>query len=799
MRSSGSANAFLSQLRRGGRVLLVAATVLVIVWSFAVVLGRAAHQYFAASRQKQITILHWGSAQEEAIVQQLCDGYHALHPDVFINRIPTSDFPSKLKTMMAAGTPPDVFYLPPDLMPELATLKLIRPVDDYVRKDVQSGNGQYLKDFYPILHDAFSYDVATGKVGSGALYALPKDFTTTVFYVNKDLFQAAGVAIPYGGWTWDEFEADMKKITALNGRPKFAGRKIYGGDFQIWPDTLRALFWTFDADFFGKTFRDVTLDSPRSQQALDMIVRTRLQDHTVYNSTGIAKDAGEEFVIGNIGCTGPLGRWKVPIFKNITAFKWDVVPVPYLDNKQHASLIFTTGWAMAQAAKDPDTCFDLIKYLSGPEGAALQSRLGLAIPPLKSIANGPDFLSPPDIPPINNQAFLDSIPFARVQQNPREQEWAQIVTDQITRSIQLGEVTPLQNAHEIRDAWIRELDSPLRRQQWKPMNWSIVISVTAAIFFTTLFLLWYRARREKLGPLDRAQERSGFMFIAPWLFGFICLTLGPMIVSLLLSFTKWTGMTSMGDAQAVGLGNYKQLLTYAPTFVTSLKVTAYYVLLGVPVGQMAALAVALLMNSSVRGIGVFRTIFFVPSVVSGVALAVLWRQIFNNDYGPLNEILRPLLHPFHLHPPDWLGVDANVFAIPAFVIMGLWGVGSGMIIYLAGLKGISASLYEAARIDGAGPVRRLWNITLPMLSPLLFYNLVMGMIASFQMFTQAYIMQGPNNSTLMYVVELYRQAFVFHNMGYASALAWVLFVIILLLTMIVFRGSKKLVYYEGLK
>ena len=258
-------------------------------------------------------------------------------------------------------------------------------------------------------------------------------------------------------------------------------------------------------------------------------------------------------------------------------------------------------------------------------------------------------------------------------------------------------------------------------------------------------------------------------------------------------------MTSMGDAQAVGLANYKQLFSYAPNFGISLRVTAYYVLLGVPVGQIAALAVALLMNSSVRGIGVFRTIFFVPSVVSGVALAVLWRQIFNNDYGPLNELLRPVTHLFNLNPPDWLGKDAAIFAIPAFVIMGLWGVGSGMIIYLAGLKGISASLYEAARIDGAGPMRRLWNITLPMLSPLLFYNLVMGMIGSFQMFTQAFILQGPNNSTLTYVVELYHQAFEYHNMGYASALAWVLFLIILGLTILVFRGSKSLVYYEGLK
>jgi multiple sugar transport system permease protein len=245
-------------------------------------------------------------------------------------------------------------------------------------------------------------------------------------------------------------------------------------------------------------------------------------------------------------------------------------------------------------------------------------------------------------------------------------------------------------------------------------------------------------------------------------------------------------------------------------------VTAYFVLLGVPVTQCAALAVALLMNSKVRGITIFRTIYFVPSVVSGVALAVLWLQLFNNDFGLINEMLQPIAGFFGMRPPNWFGVDvaanppvndAKIWGVPAFVIMGLWGVGAGMIIYLAGLKGIPESLYEAARIDGAGPLRRLWNVTLPMLSPLIFYNVVMGIIGSFQIFTQAYVMVGnnaanrggPDNALLFYVVNLYRQAFDYHNMGYASAMAWVLFVIVLVLTIVVFRGSRKLVYYEGLK
>jgi multiple sugar transport system permease protein len=457
---------------------------------------------------------------------------------------------------------------------------------------------------------------------------------------------------------------------------------------------------------------------------------------------------------------------------------------------------------MSSNTRHPEECYRLMKFLCGPEGQKLNSRLGLAIPSLKSVATSKrDFLEPDELPKHNAQAYLDAMEYARLQQLPREAEWTRIVGDRITNSIQLGTVSTLDNARDIETAWLAELDSPLRRQAWPRMKWPIVIAVMAAVLATVAGVLFVKSRREKLGPLDRAQERTGFAFILPWMIGFVVLTAGPMITSLLLSFTRWTAMTPMSAAESVGIANYKQLFTADPTFYQSLKVTAYFLVLAVPVSQVAALLVALLMNVKVRGIAGFRTIYFVPSVVSGAALAVLWLQIFNKDYGILNALLRPVLRPLGANPPDWFGTDAAVWAIPAFVLMGLWGVGGGMILYLAGLKGIPLSLYEAATIDGAGPMRKLWNVTLPMLSPLIFYNLVMGIIGSFQVFTQAYVMTGagPNNATLFYVLSLYRHAFEFHNMGYASAMAWILFVIVLLLTVLVFRGSRNLVYYEGLK
>jgi ABC-type sugar transport system permease subunit/ABC-type glycerol-3-phosphate transport system substrate-binding protein len=856
------------------RLLLLIFTALVVIWSFFDVGLRIGRRLAArAERPVELTVLHWGNPAEDKIVADLVSAFEAQNPKVRVIRVNAGgDFPNKIKTMMAAGTPPDVFYLRPDQFPEFAQMGLLTKLDDRFAAEPEA----WREDFYPLLLDAFRYDTSTGTLGKGNLYALPKDFTTAVFYVNLDLFEKAGIdwrAIQKNGWTWDEFEAATRKVRDLNSRPEFAGREIYGTLFQLWPDTLRNLLWTEDADFFSRKpdgspdFRDVALDTPGAQRAIDRVYRMRIVERTAFNASGIAKDGGQEFLIGNIGSTGPIGRWMIPTYKSITNFRWDVVPVPR--GTTDASQIFYTGWSISSKTAWPEEAYALTRFLSGKEGQIQQARAGLAIPALKSVANSPDFLAPEGLPPHNSKAFLDAIPSARLQQLPREAAWTRILEQHVNRSIVDGSSSPAHAADEVQKWWLNELDSPLRLKQWATFPWASVLTVTAGLGTTLIALIWWKARREKLGPLDRATERTGFAFIAPWLIGFFVLTLGPMIVSLLLSFAQWTGLVPLSQASGVGLANFKQIFTRDPEFVQSIRVTIYYVVLGVPLTQLAALAVAMLMNNNLRGITAFRTIYFVPSVVSGVAMAMLWLQLFNSDYGLINATLRPILaNPgpsllvvglalstaaalllvmnrrstmagetrlllilvgcfavgFVLvgaiawltgaagtRPPNWFGVDstdptrtvndAARWAIPGFVLMGLWGVGGGMIIYLAGLKGISASLYEAAVIDGAGPIRKFWNVTLPMLSPLVFYNFVMGIIGSFQVFTQAYTMTGagPDNSTLFYVLNLYRHAFEFHNMGYASALAWVLFLIVLALTLVVFRGSRSLVYYEGLK
>jgi ABC-type sugar transport system permease subunit/ABC-type glycerol-3-phosphate transport system substrate-binding protein len=780
------------------RFTLAAVALCTVAWSFGDVCSRGVQAWLSETQQPvTLTILHWGDQDEEQILEKLLDQFRASHRQLRIVRINApQDFEGKLRTMMAAGTPPDLFYLQPEALAELASMKLIAPIEGRFAKEPKS----WQQDFLPFLLDGFRYDTASQRTGAGGqLYGLPKDFSTASFYVNLDLFHAAGVPIPYNGWTWDEFEAGMRKITALGGTPGFENRRVFGGVLQLSSKTLQNILWTYGGDYFGPGgFRDVAIDSAACQAALKMIVRTRLTDKTVYNATGVDKDGGEEFFNGNIGCIGPIGRWMTPRYKDITRFKWDVVPVPY--QVKPASQLFYTAWTMSSKTAHPDECYELMKFLSGRQGQVAMARLGLSVPCLKSVAFSSDFLSPSGLPRINSQTYLDALRNARIPQMPREPEFVRLVDDKITKSIQMGRETPLQSAEAIKAAWLEKLNSPLQRRDWPIMKWDLVLAVTAILLSLGGLIATWRAQKERLGKIDLAQERAGLAFIAPWLIGFLALTAGPIIVSLLLSFSQWSAMVPISEAKSVGTANYREIFRDS-SFYQSLKVTLYYVLLVVPTGQIGSLAVALLMRVTVRGMACFRTIYFLPSVIGGPAVAVMWLQIFNNDYGILNRILRPLAHLLHTVPPDWFGVDADRWAVPGFVIMSLWSVGGGMIIYLAGMEGIPASLYESAAIDGAGILRRFWHVTLPMLSPLLFFNFVIGIIGSFQVFTQAYVMTGagPDESSLFYVLNLYRQAFEFHKMGYASALAWILFLLVLTLTMTVFAGAKRLVYYGGFK
>ena len=295
-----------------------------------------------------------------------------------------------------------------------------------------------------------------------------------------------------------------------------------------------------------------------------------------------------------------------------------------------------------------------------------------------------------------------------------------------------------------------------------------------------------------MSPSRRREALTFYLLISPWLLGFLLLTVGPMLYSLYTSFTRWDLLT---DPVWIGLGNYVEKMPNDPRFWQSLKVTLIYTALYVPLELVGGLFLAMLVNNQIRGVRVFRTIFYLPTVLAGVAFAVVWLWMLNPRGGLVNLILAQvgIVGPRWLLDPDW--------ALSALLMMSFWGWGRAMIIYLAGLQGIPGELYESAAIDGANPWAKFRYVTLPMLSPTIFFNLILSVIGTFQTFTNAFVATngGPLDATLFFVLYLYKQAFELLNMGYASALAWVLFLVILVLTLLIFRTQRFWVFYAGEK
>lgn len=288
--------------------------------------------------------------------------------------------------------------------------------------------------------------------------------------------------------------------------------------------------------------------------------------------------------------------------------------------------------------------------------------------------------------------------------------------------------------------------------------------------------------------MARREAIEGYIAISPWIVGFILFTGGPILASVAISFSQWNFIE---PPQFVGLQNYVDLVN-DPLFWQALKVTALYTAAAVPLGIMLGFWLALLLNQKIALLAVWRTIFYLPALVSGVAVATVWIWVLQPDFGVLNSLLREI----GIEGPNWL--FSQVWVLPSLVLMSLWGVGGGLIIYLSGLQGIPTEIFEAAQMDGANAVERLFAITIPMMTPILFMQLVTGLIGAFQVFTSAYIMTngGPGNASLFYVLYIYRNAFDYFEMGYASALSWVLTLVIVLTTLLVFWSARFWVYYD---
>jgi multiple sugar transport system permease protein len=335
----------------------------------------------------------------------------------------------------------------------------------------------------------------------------------------------------------------------------------------------------------------------------------------------------------------------------------------------------------------------------------------------------------------------------------------------------------------------QKLDVILHPPSGPIINWSLIIG--AYVLFVLLVigaLAFWGWRRDRIHGALTGKWYEGYIAAAPWLIGFFTFGAGPIIFSIIISFSYYD---ILNPASFIGLENYQKLFA-DPIFWLSLRNTSFMII-AVPLGLVAGLLLALLLSHNLKGINFYRTIYYLPAIVPAVATFILWMKILDPDIGLLNHFLRSI---GFTDVPNWL--SSPVWAKPSIILMGLWGVGGGMVIWLAGIKNIPDTLYEAAAIDGANAWRRFIHITLPMLTPYIFFNLIMGMIGTFQIFEQAYIMTGggPQDSTLFYAYKLFNEAFRYLNMGGASAMAWILFVIVVIVTGLNFWISKKWVHYN---
>ncbi|MEV0649649.1 sugar ABC transporter permease [Phytomonospora sp. NPDC050363] len=300
-------------------------------------------------------------------------------------------------------------------------------------------------------------------------------------------------------------------------------------------------------------------------------------------------------------------------------------------------------------------------------------------------------------------------------------------------------------------------------------------------------------RRGPVNPGRRAEGRAGYVFLSPWLLGLMLITAAPMLLSLYLSFTDYDVLSDWDQINWIGFDNYERMFTADPVFKSSVAVTLTFALIAVPLKLAAALGVAMLLNRERRGTGLFRALFYLPSLLGGsVALALVWRAIFSRDgsFNALLDIFGITGRPW-VNDPDW--------SLETLMVLAIWQFGAPMVIFLAGLKQVPAELYEAAEVDGAGPLRRFWHVTLPLLSPVIFFNLVLETINGFQGFTSAFVISngsgGPVNSTMLYTLHLYTQGFTEFKMGYASALAWVFLLAIGAITAAFFSTGRFWVHY----
>lgn len=742
--------------------------------------------------------------------------------------------PQKLMTAIVGNVPPDVIHQDRFTIGDWASRDAFQPLDSFIARDKNDPYAVQPDNFYKACWEEATYQ--------DKVYAVPSGTDNRNLYYNRALFREAGLDPDRPPRTWEELKEYAKKLTKLAPDGSFQRIGFIPNYGNSW---LYMYSWQNGGEFMSPDGRTCTLNNPYSVAALQFMVDIydMLGGVTKIDSfaSGFQTQELDPFLTGKVAMKID-GNW---VLNNIARFGPDLdfgvapAPVPRERLEQtlggkpgrfHGQPPFITwaggfSYAIPRGAKHPNEAWEFIKWMTSVEAALIDAQaqkeynLSKGRPFVPGIsanirANEAVFARfAPESPKFRKglRLFIDMMPHAKFRPVTfvGQRLWDEHVRafDQATHHKETGK-TPRQAMDEGTLVVQKELDKVYHRAAFPLLDQRIPIVLAAVFFVAILAVAGVRlVHIVRMGQISRREALAGYLFASPWIVGFLCLTAGPIITSLFLSFCDYD---VLHPPRYVGVHNYAELFGDDRYYlVKSLTNVAYLAGIGIPLGICTGLAIAMLLNAKVGGMSVYRTCFYLPSIVPVIASAVLWAWVLNGDpnRGLLNAAWKATLTPwFGIDPPGWFG--AAEWAKPGLIVQGLWGAGGGMILWLAGLQDIPQHLYEAAEIDGAGWWSKFRNVTLPMLSPYIFFNLIMGTIGALQEFDRIYVLSGqgrggssvgPVDSLLVPVMYLFNNAFKYFKMGYASALAWVLFLIILALTLAQLKLAPRWVYYEAEK
>ena len=778
----------------------------------------------ARNAGKRVKVVVWGvQLSEETQIEAACiREFERRNPGIKISMLSMGAGamnPQKLMTAIVGRTPPDLIFQDRFTIGDWASRDTFRPLNDLIERDRGKPYGVRREDYYDACWREANY--------RGKTYAIPAGTDDRCLYYNCEAFREAGLDPDRPPRTWEELRACAVKLTAYNKDGTFKQAGFIPNFGNSW---LYLYSWQNGGELMSPDGKTCTMDNPYTVEALDYMT-------SVYDALKGAEklDAYQRgfaalppemdpFLIGRVAMKIDGDWFLQSIARYRPGMDFAVAPAPVPSArlrgegrfKGEPPFITWAGgfsWAIPRGAKRVDEAWEFVKWMQSPEamliGCAAQDRYNASkgrrfVPRLSAnlkvneavhrvyASRYPSFEQPLKM----FREMMDSAKFRPVT-HVGQFLWDEhvIAFENATRHKMSAKAALAQGARRVQ----AELDRGASIQKYPVIPLAVPMAAIAAGIGLFVAVMWALARRAgPVGKLMRGEARAGYVFALPWLTGLFVLTAGPFLASVIFSFCSYD---VLHPPRWVGLLNFQNLFTSDwPLFSKTLYNAGYLALFGIPLGIVTGLAIAMLLNASVRGMHYYRTIYYLPSIVPIVASSILWIWILNPDAGLLNAGWRAALTSWSgINPPNWLASEQ--WAKPALILMGLWGAGGGMILWLAGLQGVPQHLYEAAELDGASPLMQFRHVTLPMLTPYIFFNLIMGTIGALQTFENVYIMTGggPVDSTRVPVLYLFDNAFRYFNMGYASAIAWVLFLIVLGLTLLQLRLAPRWVHYEAEK